>query len=73
MRDRGPRAGFRQLILGATLPGVPLYLAYGFKPPAEHDVTMPDGRTLPCIWMDKPILDPTSAGASSRHSAARNG
>jgi GNAT superfamily N-acetyltransferase len=49
------RAGFRQLVLGATLPGVPLYLAYGFKPLEEFEVTMPDGVTMACVSMSKPI------------------
>src|SRR4029077_13137975 len=49
------RAGFRQLVLGAPLPGVPLYLAYGFKPLEEFEVTMPDGVTLACVSMEKAI------------------
>ena len=47
--------GFRRLSLVATLPGVPLYLAYGFEPVENVDVTMPDGVTIPCVEMDKPI------------------
>jgi GNAT superfamily N-acetyltransferase len=49
------REGFRQLALMATLPGVPLYLAYGFQPLAELEITMPDGATLACVSMEKPI------------------
>jgi GNAT superfamily N-acetyltransferase len=49
------RAGFRRLVLGATLPGVPLYLAYGFKPLEEFEVTMPDGVTMACVSMEKAI------------------
>ena len=51
------REGFRQLALVATLPGLPLYLAYGFRSLEETDVTMPDGVTIPCVSMDKPIDD----------------
>jgi GNAT superfamily N-acetyltransferase len=48
-------AGFRRLALVATLPGLPLYLAYGFRPLEEIEVTMPDGITIPCVSMEKPI------------------
>jgi predicted N-acetyltransferase YhbS len=51
------RAGFRELFLVASLPGRPLYLAYGFKPLEEYDVAMPDGVTLACVSMEKPIND----------------
>ena len=47
--------GFRRLSLVATLPGVPLYLAYGFEPVESVDVTMPDGITIPCVEMEKPM------------------
>lgn len=47
--------GFTRLGLMATLPGVPLYLAYGFEPLEEVEITMPDGVTLPCVAMEKPI------------------
>jgi GNAT superfamily N-acetyltransferase len=49
------REGFRKLALGATLSGLPLYLAYGFEPTEEFDVTMPDGVRIPCVAMEKPI------------------
>ena len=49
------REGFRKLALGATLSGLPLYLAYGFEPVEEFEVTMPDGVVIPCVAMEKPI------------------
>jgi GNAT superfamily N-acetyltransferase len=49
------REGFRELVLMSTLPGLPLYLAYGFRSLEETEVTLPDGVTLPCVSMDKPI------------------
>lgn len=55
------REGFRRLTLGATLPGVPLYRAYGFEAVEESDITMPDGVELGCVWMDKAIAAPTAA------------
>jgi GNAT superfamily N-acetyltransferase len=60
------RDGFRRLTLGATLPGVPLYRAYGFVAVDESDVTMPDGVKLGCVWMDKPIDSPTAADGRVR-------
>lgn len=65
--------GFRQLTLGATLPGVPLYSAYGFAPTGESDITLPDGVTLRCVWMDKPVDTRTTGGALSASGAARPG
>jgi GNAT superfamily N-acetyltransferase len=53
--EAAKREGFRKLALGATLSGLPLYLAYGFEPVEEFDVTMPDGVTIPCVSMEKPI------------------
>jgi GNAT superfamily N-acetyltransferase len=49
------REGFRKLALGATLSGLPLYLAYGFEPVEEFEVLMPDGVVIPCVAMEKPI------------------
>jgi GNAT superfamily N-acetyltransferase len=49
------REGFTKLVLGATLPGVPLYAACGFEPVAEMDVVLADGVELPCVSMEKPI------------------
>jgi GNAT superfamily N-acetyltransferase len=49
------REGFQRLALMATLPGVPLYRAYGFCPLEELEITLEDGVTLECISMDKPI------------------
>jgi GNAT superfamily N-acetyltransferase len=49
------REGFRTLALMSTLPGLPLYLACGFQPLQEVDVTMPDGVAIACVSMEKPI------------------
>jgi len=49
------REGFRTLSLLATLPGVPLYRAYGFMAFDEREATMPDGVTLACVAMEKPV------------------
>ena len=47
--------GFRELYLVSTRPGVPLYLAFGFKPLEELEVTMPDGVAIECVSMEKVI------------------
>ena len=50
------REGFRRLDLVATLPGIPLYRAFGFTPTAEiGDVLLADGVALPCLAMSKAI------------------
>ncbi len=49
------REGFRRLSLMSTMPGRPLYLAYGFEPLEEVEVSMPDGVTIACVSMEKPI------------------
>lgn len=52
------REGFRRLALGATLPGVPLYLACGFEPLEEFEVELSDGVKLACVGMEKPVEEP---------------
>ena len=47
--------GFGFLILVATLAGVPLYQHYGFREVERRTVTMPDGMTVDCATMTKPI------------------
>jgi hypothetical protein len=37
------------------MPGVPLYLAYGFRSLEEHEVVMPDGVAIACVSMEKQI------------------
>ena len=51
----GKAEGFRTLALMATLPGVPLYENYGFREMGRSEVAMPDGVTLECAAMEKPI------------------
>ena len=50
--------GFRDLTLVATLPGVPLYLAFGFQPVDDLEVELPDGVRIDCVSMTKPIAPP---------------
>jgi GNAT superfamily N-acetyltransferase len=47
--------GFTRLVLGATLPGVPLYLAYGFAETGRIMVMTPDGVGLEGASMEKAI------------------
>lgn len=47
--------GFRMLALMATLPGRPLYEAYGFMPTGDADVALPNGVMIACTAMEKPI------------------
>jgi GNAT superfamily N-acetyltransferase len=47
--------GFRELILGATRPGVPLYRACGFAESEHIMVRMPDGVEVECVVMKRSI------------------
>lgn len=47
--------GFQRLALMATLPGLPLYTAYGFTAIEPAEVRMPDGTTVASVGMEKPI------------------
>jgi GNAT superfamily N-acetyltransferase len=67
------QAGFRQLDLVATLPGVPLYRACGFAPTADvEDVVLADGVRLPCLAMSKPIASPATVAGSGATSRSRH-
>jgi hypothetical protein len=43
------------LDLGATLPGVALYRAFGFHDVEPFTLTMPDGVTLDAVKMERAI------------------
>ncbi len=47
--------GFTQLALMATLPGVPLYKAFGFTEVEAVDLTMPDGVVLGGVAMERAV------------------
>jgi GNAT superfamily N-acetyltransferase len=47
--------GFRSLVLGATLPGELLYRAFGFAEDERFQVEMPDGVSVECVAMSRPI------------------
>jgi GNAT superfamily N-acetyltransferase len=54
--ERAARAeGFRSLALMATLPGEPLYRAFGFREVERSMVTMPDGVAMECVAMERAI------------------
>jgi GNAT superfamily N-acetyltransferase len=72
--DAARARGFRRFELVATMPGVPLYRALGFIDVEAVDVPLPDGLSLPCIRMERPIyqMSPTvnpSGNGSSGSSA----
>jgi len=48
-------AGFSGLMLVSTLPGEPLYRAYGFEAIEEIVVPLPDGVLVPCVRMGRAI------------------
>ncbi|HEY8179475.1 MAG TPA: GNAT family N-acetyltransferase [Candidatus Limnocylindria bacterium] len=47
--------GFQRLALVATLPGRPLYEAYGFHATGEERVRMPNGVEMSAIPMEMPL------------------
>ena len=47
--------GFRDLVLMATLPGVPLYRSFGFREVRTADVPLPNGVVLGGVVMDYPL------------------
>jgi GNAT superfamily N-acetyltransferase len=49
------REGFRRLVLGATLPGVPLYRACGFETVQEGEIALSDGVTIGYVSMAKQL------------------
>ena len=48
--------GFQKMALMATLPGRPLYEAYGFRGTGQTMVRMPNGVELACEPMEMPLL-----------------
>ena len=53
--DAARTEGFTQLALMATLPGVPLYKAFGFTEVETVELTMPDGVVLGGVAMKRPV------------------
>lgn len=49
--DAARAAGFRRLTLVATLPGEPLYRAFGFEVTDRFDDVLPDGVRVPFVQM----------------------
>ena len=54
-QDAARAEGFTQLSLVATLPGVLLYEHWGFRRLRDMEITTPDGVTLACVEMDRPV------------------
>lgn len=48
-------AGFTRLALMATLPGEPLYKAFGFREIERTTITTPDGIRMAGVAMERPI------------------
>jgi len=61
-RAAAEREGFRELVLTATLPGVPLYRALGFDIVREFDDALPNGERVPVVEMTRAIRHPLDAG-----------
>lgn len=53
--DAARREGFRELALMSTMPGLPLYLSFGFQPLENVDIPLPDGLSVAGVAMEKRI------------------
>ena len=53
--DAARAAGFTQLALMATLPGVPLYKSFGFTEVEAAELSMPDGVVLGAVAMERAV------------------
>jgi GNAT superfamily N-acetyltransferase len=53
--DAARAEGFTKFVLGATLPGEPLYRSFGFQEVERIEVTMPDGVSVEAVSMERPI------------------
>jgi GNAT superfamily N-acetyltransferase len=51
--EAAQRAGFTTLEMGSTLTGVPLYTLKGYVPREKVAVPLPNGETLPIVYMVK--------------------
>ena len=47
--------GFTNLVVGATLPGEPLYRSFGFREFERFTLTMPDGVAVAGVALERPI------------------
>jgi GNAT superfamily N-acetyltransferase len=52
-RDAAAQAGFQRLELMATLPGEPLYRAFGFAARERVETALPDGVRVPFVRMER--------------------
>ncbi|MEA2297940.1 MAG: hypothetical protein QOF77_876 [Solirubrobacteraceae bacterium] len=50
--------GFDRLVLGATLPGEPLYRSFGFRTLERFVLTMPDGVSIEGVSMERYVEPP---------------
>ena len=53
--DAAQAAGFRELEMGSTLTGVPLYTLKGYRETGRVDVPLPNGEVLQVVRMRKPL------------------
>jgi GNAT superfamily N-acetyltransferase len=53
--EAAQRAGFSALEMGSTLTGVPLYTLKGYVPRESVAVPLPNGETLPIVYMMKTL------------------
>jgi GNAT superfamily N-acetyltransferase len=57
-RSAAEADGFDSLVLTATMPGVPLYKALGFREERRYMDVLPDGSEIPVMEMTRPMIMP---------------
>jgi len=55
MQDRARATGLRRITVEATLSSVAFFQARGFLPVRTGSKALPDGTSLPCVEMEKPL------------------
>ncbi len=54
-------AGFRRVLIVATLAGEPLYARFGYRVSERTEVSMPGGLSTPVVRMEKELSGPVDA------------
>jgi predicted N-acetyltransferase YhbS len=54
-------SGFRDVVIVATLAGVPLYASFGYRATERYEVAVPGGPPIAVVRMEKPALGAVEA------------
>ncbi len=54
-------SGFRDVVIVATLAGVPLYASFGYRAAERYETAVPGGPSIAVVRMEKPALGAVEA------------